>query len=95
MKTYIYQADIYCAECGEKIKKTLSGQLSNKSDNYPQGPYGVSEADYPQHCADCGLFLENPLTTDGEDYIKEYIYIANNPDNETIKQWIKFYDCLK
>ena len=33
-----------------------------ESDSYPQGPYadGGGEADSPQHCDHCGLFLETP-----------------------------------
>jgi len=92
METYIYQCDIYCEKCGEIIKKSLPGKPSNESGDYPQGPYEVSEADYPQHCADCGLFLENPLTEDGENYVREYV--INAPKNETVKQWIEFYDYL-
>ena len=37
------------------------------SDDLPKGPYpdGGGEADTPQHCDECGCFLENPLITDG------------------------------
>jgi len=45
------------------------------SDCWPRGPYprGGGEADSPQHCGHCGLFLENPLTSDGEEYVRKTI----------------------
>jgi hypothetical protein len=88
MKCFIYAADIYCEECGtdlcEKLPKPKNlDERTFDSDFYPKGPYDVSEADYPQHCAsgsDClsptiingskvGCFLENELTSDGIDYV--------------------------
>ena len=52
---------------------------------YPKGPFDVEASDTPEHCgsgSDCleptviagrpyGLFLENPLTRDGEAYVKD------------------------
>jgi len=79
MEAYIYQADIYCKECGEKLKLALDSpenpddETTFDSDEYPKGPFcdGGGEADSPQHCADCKVPLENPLTADGEEYAKE------------------------
>ncbi len=79
MDVYMYQADLYCAECVEKIKADLEKHNSlhwpatqTDSDSYPQGPYpdGGDEADRPQHCAHCGCFLENPITSDGYAYVQ-------------------------
>lgn len=48
MKTYIYCADIYCSDCGEKIRAELAGpgqvtpttpETDYDSDDYPKGPY--------------------------------------------------------
>lgn len=41
------------------------------TDTFPAGPFadGGGESDSPQHCADCGLFLENDLTEDGLAYV--------------------------
>src|SRR5215467_8720050 len=38
-----------------------------------EGPYPDDgrEADTPQHCDTCGVFLENPLTTEGYRYVNE------------------------
>lgn len=45
------------------------------SDDYPKGPFdnGGGEADSPQHCDHCGVFLENDLTTDGANYVREQL----------------------
>lgn len=60
------------------------------SGDLPKGPFsnGGGEADCPQHCDDCGEFLENPLTGDGEKYIREAI--AGEP-NETTALWAAYY----
>lgn len=43
------------------------------SNDLPKGPHstGGGEADTPQHCDGCGVFLENPLTTEGYRYVNE------------------------
>jgi hypothetical protein len=82
---YIYCADIYCDDCGDKIKDDmcrdgsaaamiadgadLTDERSYDSGEYPKGCYGSDESDCPQHCGGCGVFLENDLTTDGADYV--------------------------
>ncbi len=64
MNVYIYNADIYCEDCGEAIRQQLyqdpsacvpinrDDEESYDSDDFPKGPYpdGGGEADYPQHC---------------------------------------------
>lgn len=66
------------------------------SDDLPKGPYadGGGEADTPQHCDGCGLFLETSLTTDGYRYVREKLIEhardgSGNP--EVLKQWAKHY----
>ena len=83
MDCYIYQAELVCEDCGKRIRHalTIAGEAptdpdeerSYDSDKFPKGPYanGGGEADSPQCCGSCGVFLENPLTTDGEDYVRE------------------------
>ncbi len=75
MNVYIYNADIYCDDCG--LARVAQARLEHRPDNgdsndFPQGPYrnGGGEADCPQHCADCYKFLQNPLTDDGREYVK-------------------------
>ena len=65
---------------------------------------GGGEADSPNHCgsyADCinalelpdfprvGMFLENPLTTDGYDYVKDKL--SESPDNPVCQLWAEYY----
>lgn len=117
---YIYNADIYCEECGRAIRKRIrkegnapknpKDEYSYDSGEYPKGPYtdGGGEADHPQHCGsgdECldaiygedangnpephyGKFLENPLTTDGYEYVKESH--RDNP-SEITQLWMDFY----
>ena len=63
MLVYIYQADLYCQQCGEAIRAQITeegsapvnpdDETSYTSDDFPKGPYpdGGGEADSPQHCA--------------------------------------------
>ena len=93
MDAYIYQADIYCADCGEGLKSDLSTTPEDRRDDsetYPQGPYadGGGEADSPQHCADCGAFLENPLTGDGRRYVLDAILDGTGT---CVAEWAEFY----
>jgi hypothetical protein len=100
---YVYRAALYCEECGDAIKVRLTDQApedasdesSYDSDDYPKGPFddGGGEADTPHHCDACGVFLENPLTGDGVEYVRETI------ERETIAgevgkvalEWSAFY----
>ena len=82
MDAYIYRAALLCADCAEPIREELCREADSSiqlmetgcdSDGFPMGPYanGGGEADCPQHCDRCGLFLENPLTPDGDTYVRE------------------------
>ena len=117
MQAYIYCADIYCADCGKTIRKTIrkagtappdpADESSYDSDEYPKGPYadGGGEADSPQHCGnhgDCfnaitldgghkiGAWLENPLTSDGVQYVANEIADATG-DTEVLQLWAEWY----
>lgn len=114
MDCYMYQAALYCAPCGEKIREDLDAagkrpedpdaESTYDSDAYPKGPYGDGggESDSPQHCYACNAFLENPLTSEGEEYIANEIADAIaqvlhgtrepiEPDS-TLGQWIDHYE---
>jgi hypothetical protein len=102
---YVYNAALLCEECGEKARAelTAAGQApadehdenTYDSDDFPKGPYddGGGEADSPQHCDDCHEFLENPLTADGEKYVRETIEreIIAGKRGEVSKVWEAFY----
>jgi hypothetical protein len=68
MNAYIFQADIFCADCGRAIRKQIKAdgfapenprdENTYDSDEYPKGPFseGGGAADCPNHCgagADC------------------------------------------
>ncbi len=110
MDAYIYQADLYCEDCIIQIKGSLrdreleppnpENEHSFDSDDYPKGPYpnGGGEADSPQHCGSCGLFLENPLTMEGELYVEnavESCIYDRQGDPEIVNKWAVFYDDLQ
>jgi len=103
MNVYIYQADIYCESCGGAIRAKLAcsaladpdNESSYDSDEFPKGPYsdGGGEADCPQHCAACGLFLENPLTRDGYAYVQEVVNDGARDGRGLVwMEWAAFYD---
>tara|TARA_R110000851_G_scaffold76487_1_gene168351 strand:+ start:415 stop:720 length:306 start_codon:yes stop_codon:yes gene_type:complete len=84
MEAYIYQADLLCDECAEVRKKDIHHNSNcQDSEDYPQGPYldGGGESDYPQHCGNCNMFLENSLTSDGE---KELTILLSKPASNGI-----------
>jgi hypothetical protein len=72
--------------------ETLENTYS--SDFWPKGPYpdGGGEADIPNYCAGCGVFLENPLTELGEEYVRAWV--ANEPYGREQKLWQEFYSYL-
>lgn len=115
MKVYFYNADIYCEDCGNDIKRRIRKELkasgskdspvSQDSNEWPQpAEDGGGESDCPQHCgagSDCynaddygrtgvkvGLFLENPLTRDGEAYVKE---MHKDRPSEITQMWMDHY----
>jgi len=59
--SYIYQADVWCDDCGRTICERLtkegkapadpSNQWSYDSDDYPKRTGDDEESDTPQHCA--------------------------------------------
>ena len=77
---YIFKADVYCEECGDAIRHDLSSaapadpldHYSYDSDDYPkEADVEHDESDCPEHCAKCGEFLHNPLTSHGYAYVQE------------------------
>lgn len=86
------------ADLGE-LKDYLEGmdERTYDSGDYPKGCYGSSESDCPEHCGDCGEFLENDLTSDGNDYVVEAVnadLAAGCNDSVACTVWAPFYDYL-
>ena len=59
---YIYEAEVWCDDCGESISAQLLAEgrvpedphdeFSYDSDDFPKGPYNNDEeTDTPEHCA--------------------------------------------
>lgn len=83
MDAYIFRASLLCPDCGKAAMRSVPippqmdplNESTWDSDDYPKGPYpnGGGEADAPQHCDHCGKFLENPLTLEGDQYLREVL----------------------
>lgn len=74
---------------------TAAGEAdSGDTNEYPQ--YAQSdEADCPQHCANCGEFLENDLTDEGVEYVKGLFQEhrdSGRGTKEVLQQWSAYYD---
>lgn len=104
MQVYIYQAELFCRDCGEHLREAvqvpagadLADESTFDSNDYPKGPYsdGGGEADSPQHCGDCGVHLENPITPDGVAYVRKALteYAVTGQGRDIIlRQWAEFY----
>jgi hypothetical protein len=101
----MYRAALYCEGCGEAIRARLNAEgqrpadteaeSTYDSDDYPKGPYpqGGGEADTPQHCDACSVFLENPLTPDGTAYVLEAVELIT-PEGKG-ESWAEFADRIE
>lgn len=77
MDCYIYNADLYCEDCGRDIRKQLTkkglapanvdSETTYDSDQFPTGPFdeGGGEADCPHHCASGESCLAPEVLPDG------------------------------
>lgn len=95
MDAYAYCGALYCESCALTIRENLRNlDPSEDSNEYPQGPYpdGGGEADTPQHCDACVVFLGNPLANDGYDYIRSQIPVKRADASETELLWAEYYD---
>jgi hypothetical protein len=110
---YIYAAETWCDDCGEKIKRalrldgTVDAMIADGADpddertydsgEYPKGPYDIGESDSPEHCADCRVFLENDLTSEGADYVRDAVredIATGDLDSIAITEWMPYYDWI-
>lgn len=104
----IYNADVWCDDCARHICDKIqalgnapddpNNEYSFDSDDYPKlYDEETEESDMPQHCAGCGVFLENPLTTVGADYVKDMVIEdieAGCTDSVALTEWFPFYDWI-
>lgn len=68
--SWTHNGAIYCDGCAPA--KGCSDDRCDDSDCCPQPVFSTSdEADTPQHCAVCNVFLENALTSGGFEWLRE------------------------
>ena len=117
MKAFVFQAALHCSDCANRLRDKLTMQcnatgeslrpLSEDSDVWPQlaAGRGGGEADSPQHCDTCGVFLENPLTPEGDDSLRvaasefdgkdlawcEIAELADSACNSALAEHIRYY----
>ena len=109
MNVYVYKAELLCEDCGEKTcrklkregkaPKDLSDERNWDSGSYPKGPYdnGGDGADSAQHCDMCNVFLENDLTQEGVQSVREAIARARQKSpaqqkkSVALTEWLPYY----
>jgi hypothetical protein len=123
---YIYNADMFCDDCGEEIENDFlrdarravglvtpvgfaygdddfelsfdpDDEGSYDSEEYPKHYSSGAESDCPQHCGECGVFLENDLTTDGADYVRNAVredLASGCDDSIALTVWFPYYSWL-
>ena len=79
---WIYEGDIYCPDCKPIPDPASVDGISGVSFSFEL------EADTPHHCATCHVFLENPLTDDGIEYVRECLGEGLTP---VTQQWREYY----
>lgn len=103
MDYYIYAADVYCTFCAQGIMDSIheeghapaypDDETTFDSDEYPKGPFS-DESDTPHNCANCGDYMEGPLTVDGVEYVIEAMNddIQHLHTNSTVRDWAAHLD---
>ena len=108
MKIYMFDGDVYCTPCGEAIAATLPDPDAWEREHPDSNSYPIAydssegEADSPEHCDKCNLFLERNLTEEGVRYVKEIVAEDLSTEDKIVgivKEWIDFYgidplDCV-
>lgn len=87
--SWTHNAAIYCDDC--KPDNGCSADRCDDSECCPQPVFSTNdEADTPQHCAACNVFLENALTGDGMEWLREALSSERGTD-EIKDEWRSFY----
>ena len=95
---HAYDAALFCDECAADIIddcKARGIEDSGDSNDYPQWDSSSGESDCPEHCYECHEFLENPLTSDGHEYLRAAIandIATGRSDSVAVTIWAPYYD---
>lgn len=82
---------LYCEGCAhDPTKHSVQEKLRMR------GPYpdGGGPADRPEYCDGCERFLQNPLTPEGLEYVREQVCLAQDakrPRAPALRVWKPFY----
>lgn len=85
----IYNAEMYCDDCAEKIKRRIEADGSDSPQHCAAGGGCVNAHEFEGGCK-IGVWLENDLTLDGEDYVKD----AVREGGDVAELWAYYYDYL-
>ena len=90
---YTYEADHHCEACAyARFGRNDQGDIVGVDDEGNEiGPWFEDESiDYPAHCGECHVFLENRLTADGVHYLEQAFSL---PDGraDVLALWREFY----
>ena len=82
-------------DCGELSDHLdFMDEYHYNSDQYPKYCSADAESDCPEHCAGCGEFMGNSLTSDGADYVVRLVREAleeGRNDCVAITEWMPHY----
>ncbi len=97
IKAELFENDFAREKKFAREEKSPNDPTGIDSGDFPQGPCpdGGGEADSPQYCDGCGEFLENDLTTDGNEMVLDAVanwLASGSGDADVVKSWIEFYD---
>lgn len=95
MIAYSFDADIFCEDCTRMAFKNVdrNNQVDREGNPIHCIPDTADmECDSPQHCGNCGDFLENALTECGDNDVKD---AASDELSAKIPQaWKDYYSYL-
>lgn len=105
MDVFIYKADTWCEDCIAKVKADIAArgetpanpgdEHTYDSDDYPKGPFSNDESDSPTHCCKCHVFMEQPLTSAGYQYVAEILNEEGVNTLESLsdvgREWASYY----
>ena len=97
-------ASFWCVACA---KESFGADVERLRFEYPEDvnlrdtfgdlvvPYweDLSHSDTPEHCTECGVFLDNRLTAEGEAYVKEAV-LNGHGDPNVLATWREAYAYL-